>query len=393
MTLAEVRATKRDEIIRLATSRGARNIRVFGPVARGESGNRSDIELSGGPGARAQFAGPLAHRVSRYIAFRRFAAYSFVLGILAPLSFAQRTYNWVSHPPPVEVFAQVLDRIWASSFDDEPFRSVRGKFDPIEKNWFVTTVLPGASASQCRIVKIAYQTPYIFSKPHYEYRCKVSIRPAELQHVSATVIKLLLAPKPDWEIMPDWEDIPNERFLVGHHQVSMRPEGYPPEAGGPHEIPTATHVTVSYDDPVNARGGSFVYLRIVPEVLTVQVPRPDRFHFAPLPSPEVSYEERFGSALVVIANDTPHRQRTWLIGPTTEAYTISPGWSRTSVVVPGDYEVLSSDLGFYVSDPVMFLPFHGFQKVATGTTYTYHLSAKWPQTILRSVFLLRDRHI
>jgi len=45
MTLAELRATKRDEIIRIATRRGARNIRVFGSVARGESDTRSDIDF------------------------------------------------------------------------------------------------------------------------------------------------------------------------------------------------------------------------------------------------------------------------------------------------------------------------------------------------------------
>jgi predicted nucleotidyltransferase len=35
----------RSEILRLATSRGARSVRVFGSVARGEAGPESDIDL------------------------------------------------------------------------------------------------------------------------------------------------------------------------------------------------------------------------------------------------------------------------------------------------------------------------------------------------------------
>ena len=44
-TLQELRATRRDEILRIAAKRGARNIRVFGSVARGESDERSDIDF------------------------------------------------------------------------------------------------------------------------------------------------------------------------------------------------------------------------------------------------------------------------------------------------------------------------------------------------------------
>ena len=45
MTLAELRNTKRDEILRLAASHGARNIRVFGSLIRGEQTPDSDIDL------------------------------------------------------------------------------------------------------------------------------------------------------------------------------------------------------------------------------------------------------------------------------------------------------------------------------------------------------------
>jgi predicted nucleotidyltransferase len=37
--------SKRDEILRIASTHGARNLRVFGSVARGEDHPRSDIDL------------------------------------------------------------------------------------------------------------------------------------------------------------------------------------------------------------------------------------------------------------------------------------------------------------------------------------------------------------
>lgn len=45
MTLQELRATKREEILRIAARRGARNVRVFGSVARGENDPLSDIDF------------------------------------------------------------------------------------------------------------------------------------------------------------------------------------------------------------------------------------------------------------------------------------------------------------------------------------------------------------
>jgi predicted nucleotidyltransferase len=45
MTIERLLAEKREEILRLAASRGARNVRVFGSVARGEAREDSDIDL------------------------------------------------------------------------------------------------------------------------------------------------------------------------------------------------------------------------------------------------------------------------------------------------------------------------------------------------------------
>lgn len=41
----EILADKRDEILRLAELHGARNVRVFGSVARGEAGPDSDVDF------------------------------------------------------------------------------------------------------------------------------------------------------------------------------------------------------------------------------------------------------------------------------------------------------------------------------------------------------------
>jgi predicted nucleotidyltransferase len=45
MDLRDVLTKKRDEIIKVATVHGARNIRVFGSVARGEADEKSDIDF------------------------------------------------------------------------------------------------------------------------------------------------------------------------------------------------------------------------------------------------------------------------------------------------------------------------------------------------------------
>ena len=45
MTIARLLAEKREEVLRLAASRGARDVRVFGSVARGEPIENSDIDL------------------------------------------------------------------------------------------------------------------------------------------------------------------------------------------------------------------------------------------------------------------------------------------------------------------------------------------------------------
>ena len=45
MTLQELRTTKRDEILNIAARRGARNVRVFGSMARGDDDERSDIDF------------------------------------------------------------------------------------------------------------------------------------------------------------------------------------------------------------------------------------------------------------------------------------------------------------------------------------------------------------
>ena len=45
VTLDRLRAERREDILRLAERRGARNLRVFGAVARGEANENSDLDL------------------------------------------------------------------------------------------------------------------------------------------------------------------------------------------------------------------------------------------------------------------------------------------------------------------------------------------------------------
>ena len=45
VTLAKLRNEKRAEILRLAEAHGARNVRVFGSVARAENREGSDVDL------------------------------------------------------------------------------------------------------------------------------------------------------------------------------------------------------------------------------------------------------------------------------------------------------------------------------------------------------------
>jgi hypothetical protein len=45
MTITELRAASKPEILRLAARYGARNVRVFGSVARGDSDEQSDVDF------------------------------------------------------------------------------------------------------------------------------------------------------------------------------------------------------------------------------------------------------------------------------------------------------------------------------------------------------------
>lgn len=45
MTTSELVKAKREEILKIAAKHGARNVRVFGSVARGDAGPDSDIDL------------------------------------------------------------------------------------------------------------------------------------------------------------------------------------------------------------------------------------------------------------------------------------------------------------------------------------------------------------
>lgn len=61
MTRQELVSAKRDEILRLAKHHGARNVRLFGSVARGQANEESDVDVlvEAGPETTAFFPGGL----------------------------------------------------------------------------------------------------------------------------------------------------------------------------------------------------------------------------------------------------------------------------------------------------------------------------------------------
>lgn len=61
MNIPELLQAKRNEILHIAEKHGARNVRVFGSVARGEAGANSDIDflVDAGPNRTPFFPGGL----------------------------------------------------------------------------------------------------------------------------------------------------------------------------------------------------------------------------------------------------------------------------------------------------------------------------------------------
>ena len=72
MTTADLLLAKRDEILTIAERHGARNVRVFGSVARGEATEDSDIDLLvATPGqASAWFPAALVNELQRLLGRR-----------------------------------------------------------------------------------------------------------------------------------------------------------------------------------------------------------------------------------------------------------------------------------------------------------------------------------
>jgi len=126
------------------------------------------------------------------------------LGVLcfAAVALAQKPYNWVVNPPPVEVFALAFDKVWESSLEKEPFESLKGEYDPVHASWFAKVVLPGTTASTCLIQwkSVDEKGATITIKRHLEYSCRLTSSPAEKELAYSSASKLLQSFHPDWEI-------------------------------------------------------------------------------------------------------------------------------------------------------------------------------------------------
>ena len=73
MNLERLIVEKRAEIQDIAAKHGARNIRVFGSVARGEEGPESDIDflVGAGPNTSSWFPGRLDHGLGGFARLSR----------------------------------------------------------------------------------------------------------------------------------------------------------------------------------------------------------------------------------------------------------------------------------------------------------------------------------
>ena len=69
MTTTEIVQTERDEIVRIAERQNARDVRVFGWVARGEATENSDLDLrvSAGEEASPWFLSALVEELERLL--------------------------------------------------------------------------------------------------------------------------------------------------------------------------------------------------------------------------------------------------------------------------------------------------------------------------------------
>jgi len=74
MTLDQLLKDKREDILEIAAKQGAKNVRVFGLVARGDAGRDSDIDLQRAEEAKRRAEERLKERISTVDASRAEAA-------------------------------------------------------------------------------------------------------------------------------------------------------------------------------------------------------------------------------------------------------------------------------------------------------------------------------
>ena len=116
-------------------------------------------------------------------------------GCLQPKDIHPNEWSWWYNPPPLEVFAPFLNKLWDASLETEAFRSIKGDLDIVRGDWSTNLVLPGAQSSQCRILTA--------NTKRFAYRCSLEVSPGEeTQWSYVHLANLVEQTRKDWDIRP-----------------------------------------------------------------------------------------------------------------------------------------------------------------------------------------------
>lgn len=116
--------------------------------------------------------------------------------------------------PTAAVFAEIFNRVWRASSEADPFRSIRGDFDPAFPGWFATAILPGAY--QCHVYKSGgwMQAGTGFEAAAYD--CNFQVLPEDNERSFAEMVHTIRSLLPNLEL----REFPPPPALSGHWGVT-----------------------------------------------------------------------------------------------------------------------------------------------------------------------------